>query len=105
MTTLICGSIAYDTIMVFEGKFKDHILPDQVHILNVSFMVPQLRREYGGCAANIAYNLAQPSTTPALDATKFPVSNPGVWNESHWTRGVETPLFSWVWCRQMVARV
>jgi len=59
MTTLICGSIAYDTIMVFEGKFKDHILPDQVHILNVSFMVPQLRREYGGCAANIAYNLAQ----------------------------------------------
>lgn len=59
MTALICGSIAFDTIMVFEDRFRNHILPDQVHILNVSFVVPQLRREYGGCAANIAYNLAQ----------------------------------------------
>jgi adenosine kinase len=57
MTTLICGSFAYDTIMVFPDHFKKHILPDQVHILNVSFMVPKMRREYGGCAGNIAYNL------------------------------------------------
>jgi adenosine kinase len=53
----ICGSMAYDTIMVFEGKFKEHILPDQVHILNVSFLVPAMRQEFGGCAGNIAYNL------------------------------------------------
>jgi adenosine kinase len=57
MTALICGSMAYDTIMVFQDKFKHHILPEQVHILNVSFLVPELRREYGGCAGNIAYNL------------------------------------------------
>jgi adenosine kinase len=54
---LICGSIAYDSIMVFNGRFKDHILPDKIHMLNVSFLVPQLRREFGGCAGNIAYNL------------------------------------------------
>jgi adenosine kinase len=54
---LICGSIAYDNIMVFDGRFREHILPDKLHILNVSFLVPQLRREYGGCAGNIAYNL------------------------------------------------
>jgi adenosine kinase len=58
MKTLICGSIAFDSIMVFQGRFKDHILPDQVHILNVSFLVPTLRREFGGVAGNIAYNLA-----------------------------------------------
>ena len=57
MTALICGSLAYDNIMVFDGHFKDHILPDKVHILNVSFLVPELRREFGGCAGNIAYNL------------------------------------------------
>jgi adenosine kinase len=57
MTALICGSFAYDTIMVFNDQFKNHILPDKVHILNVSFQVPQLRREFGGCAGNIAYNL------------------------------------------------
>ena len=57
MRTLICGSLAYDTIMVFEGRFKDQILPDQVHILNVAFLVPALRREFGGTAGNIAYNL------------------------------------------------
>jgi adenosine kinase len=56
--TLICGSIAYDSIMVFHGRFQDHILPDQVHILNVSFLVPTLRQEFGGVAGNIAYNLA-----------------------------------------------
>jgi len=57
MTALICGSFAFDTIMVFHDQFKNHILPDKVHILNVSFLVPQLRREFGGCAGNIAYNL------------------------------------------------
>jgi len=57
MSALICGSFAYDNIMVFPGQFKNHILPDQVHILNVSFMVPEMRREFGGCAGNIAYNL------------------------------------------------
>lgn len=57
MSALICGSIAYDNIMVFHGRFQDQILPDQIHVLNVSFLVPALRREYGGCAANIAYNL------------------------------------------------
>jgi adenosine kinase len=57
MTALICGSMAYDTIMVFPDRFKNHILPEQVHILNVAFLVPELRREYGGCAGNIAYNL------------------------------------------------
>ncbi|MFP4655166.1 MAG: carbohydrate kinase family protein [Methanohalobium sp.] len=54
---LICGSFAFDNIMVFNDRFKNHILPDKVHILNVSFLVPQLRREFGGCAGNIAYNL------------------------------------------------
>ncbi len=57
MSILVCGSIAYDSIMVFHGRFKDHILPEQVHILNVSFLVPEMRREFGGCAGNIAYNL------------------------------------------------
>ena len=58
MPALICGSMAFDTIMVFKDRFKAHILPDQIHILNVSFLVPELRREFGGCAGNIAYNLA-----------------------------------------------
>ncbi len=57
MSALICGSLAFDTIMVFHDRFKHHILPEQVHILNVSFLVPDLRREFGGCAGNIAYNL------------------------------------------------
>jgi adenosine kinase len=57
MTAVICGSLAYDTIMVFQDQFKNHIIPDQVHILNVSFLVPAMRREFGGCAGNIAYNL------------------------------------------------
>lgn len=57
MAALICGSLAYDTIMVFPDQFKNHILPDKVHILNVSFLVPRMRREFGGCAGNIAYNL------------------------------------------------
>lgn len=57
MSALICGSFAFDTIMVFHDHFKNHILPEQVHILNVAFLVPELRREFGGCAGNIAYNL------------------------------------------------
>jgi adenosine kinase len=57
MSALICGSMAYDNIMVFPGKFKEHILPDKIHILNVSFLVPTMRRSFGGCAGNIAYNL------------------------------------------------
>ena len=56
-SALICGSLAFDTIMVFPDQFKNHILPDKVHILNVSFLVPRMRREFGGCAGNIAYNL------------------------------------------------
>src|SRR6202020_1303053 len=54
---LICGSVAYDTILLFEDRFKAHILPDKLHILNVAFLVPEMRREFGGCAANIAYGL------------------------------------------------
>src|SRR5277367_4760037 len=54
---LICGSVAYDTILRFPDRFQSHILPDKIHILNVSFLVPGMRREYGGCAANIAYSL------------------------------------------------
>jgi adenosine kinase len=57
MSALICGSYAYDHIMVFHDRFKNHILPDKVHMLNVSFLVPDMRREFGGCAGNIAYNL------------------------------------------------
>ena len=58
MSALICGSMAFDTVMVFHGRFRDHILPDRIHLLNVSFLVPSLRRNFGGCAGNIAYNLA-----------------------------------------------
>jgi adenosine kinase len=56
-SALICGSVAYDTILLFPDRFKSHILPDKIHILNVSFLVPEMRREFGGCAANIAYGL------------------------------------------------
>ena len=69
MHTLICGSIAYDTIMVFHDRFKHHILPDQIHILNVSFLVPDMRREFGGCAGNIAYNLQLLGGSPLIMAT------------------------------------
>lgn len=57
MPALICGSLAYDNIMVFPGRFKDHILPDKIHMLSVSFLVPSLRRNFGGCAGNVAYSL------------------------------------------------
>lgn len=69
MKALICGSMAYDTIMVFHDKFKNHILPEKVHILNVSFLVPTLRREFGGCAGNIAYNLNLLGEQPLIMAT------------------------------------
>ncbi|MBX3700670.1 MAG: carbohydrate kinase family protein [Dokdonella sp.] len=69
MSALICGSLAYDTIMVFQDQFKKHILPDQVHILNVSFLVPAMRREFGGCAGNIAYNLKLLGEDPIPMAT------------------------------------
>ena len=69
MNTLICGSIAYDTIMVFQDRFRNHILPDQIHILNVAFLVPDMRREFGGCAGNIAYNLHMLGGDPLIMAT------------------------------------
>jgi adenosine kinase len=69
MNTLICGSMAYDTIMVFQDQFKKHILPDQIHILNVAFLVPHMRREFGGCAGNIAYNLHLLGGHPLIMAT------------------------------------
>lgn len=69
MNALICGSMAYDTIMVFHDKFKHHILPEKIHILNVSFLVPVMRREYGGCAGNIAYNLKLLGEEPLTMAT------------------------------------
>jgi adenosine kinase len=69
MPTLICGSIAYDTIMVFHDQFKNHILPDKLHILNVAFLVPDMRREFGGCAGNIAYNLKLLGGEPLIMAT------------------------------------
>ncbi|NHA15127.1 carbohydrate kinase family protein [Thioalkalivibrio sp. XN279] len=71
MSALICGSIAYDNIMVFQSRFQDQILPDQIHVLNVSFLVPALRREFGGCAANIAYNLG------LLGETGYPMATVG----------------------------
>ena len=69
MNTLICGSMAFDTIMVFMDQFKKHILPEQIHILNVAFLVPEMRREYGGCAGNIAYNLHLLGGKPLIMAT------------------------------------
>ncbi len=77
MSALICGSYAYDTIMVFPDKFKNHILPDKIHMLNVSFLVPEMRREFGGCAGNIAYNLnllggnALPMATVGTDFSDY----------------------------------
>ena len=69
MTILVCGSLAYDTIMVFPDQFRKHILPDQIHILNVAFMVPDMRREFGGTAGNIAYNLKLLGEEPQVMAT------------------------------------
>lgn len=72
MSAIICGSLAFDTIMGFEGRFSEQILPDQLHILNVSFLVPALRRDFGGCAGNIAYSLK------ALGGTPLPMATVGV---------------------------
>ncbi len=69
MHTLICGSMAYDTIMVFQDRFKNHILPEKIHILNISFLVPDMRREFGGCAGNIAYTLQLLGGKPLIMAT------------------------------------
>lgn len=69
MHTLICGSLAFDTIMVFPDHFKNHILPEKIHILNVGFLVPEMRREYGGTAGNIAYNLNLLGGKPLIMAT------------------------------------
>ncbi|MFN4263690.1 MAG: carbohydrate kinase family protein [Thioalkalivibrionaceae bacterium] len=69
MSALISGSLAFDTIMVFQDRFRNHILPDKVHLLNVSFLVPEMRREYGGCAGNIAYNLRLLGGDPLIVAT------------------------------------
>ena len=69
MSVLICGSLAFDTITTFPGRFAQQILPEQVHILNVSFLVPSLRKEFGGCAGNIAYSLKQLGGEPLVMAT------------------------------------
>ena len=69
MSALICGSLAFDTITAFHGRFREQILPDQIHILNVAFLVPTLRREFGGCAGNIAYSLQQLGGSPLIMAT------------------------------------
>ncbi|OAM51562.1 sugar kinase [Methylovorus sp. MM2] len=69
MQTLICGSLAFDTIMVFPDQFKNHILPDKIHMLNVAFLVPEMRREFGGTAGNIAYNLQLLDGKPLIMAT------------------------------------
>ena len=69
MHTLICGSLAYDTIMLFQDRFKHHILPEKIHILNVAFLVPEMRREFGGTAGNIAYNLQLLEDKPLIMAT------------------------------------
>ncbi|GAC1407242.1 MAG: carbohydrate kinase family protein [Burkholderiaceae bacterium] len=69
MTTLICGSLAFDTIMSFQGRFSEALLPGQLHKINVSFLVPEIRREFGGCAGNIAYNLKLLGGEPLIMAT------------------------------------
>lgn len=69
MSILVCGSMAFDNIMVFPGQFKDHILPDKIHMLNVAFLVPEMRREFGGTAGNIAYNIKLLEDNPIIMAT------------------------------------
>jgi len=88
MASIICGSLAFDTIMTFEGRFSDQILPDQIHNLNVSFLVPGLRRDFGGCAGNIAYALKQLGGVPLPMAT---VGNDGADYVKHMeTLGIST---------------
>ena len=80
MAVVICGSLAFDTIMHFEGRFKEQILPEQLHILNVSFLVPRLQREFGGCAGNIAYGLK------LLGGQPLPMATLGNDGESYFNR-------------------
>ena len=94
MPALICGSLAFDTITTFPGRFGQQILPEQLHILNVSFLVPELRREFGGCAGNIAYNLKQLGGEPVIMAT---IGNDGGdYLERIRSWGVDTSLVTWV---------
>src|SRR5215211_32073 len=69
MSIIVCGSLAFDSIAVFPGRFAEQILPDKLHILNVAFLVPELRREFGGCAGNIAYSLKLLGADPLIMAT------------------------------------
>jgi adenosine kinase len=94
MPALICGSLAFDTITTFPGRFGQQILPEQLHILNVSFLVPELRREFGGCAGNIAYNLRKLGGEPVVMAA---IGNDGGdYLERMRSWGVDTSLVSWV---------
>jgi len=94
MPALICGSLAFDTITTFPGRFGQQILPEQLHILNVSFLVPELRREFGGCAGNIAYNLRKLGGDPVVMAA---IGNDGGdYLERIRSWGVDTSLVSWV---------
>ncbi len=84
MAALICGSLAYDSIMVFDGRFREHILPDKIHMLSVSFLVPRMRREFGGCAGNIAYNLRlMGETGHAMGAVGHDFGPYREWMDSH----------------------
>ncbi|MGJ8618997.1 MAG: carbohydrate kinase family protein [Methylophilaceae bacterium] len=84
MQTLICGSLAFDTIMVFQDQFKNHILPDQIHKLSVAFFVPEMRKEFGGTAGNIAYNLQLLEGEPLIMATVGEdFANYQTWLEKH----------------------
>jgi adenosine kinase len=94
MPALICGSLAFDTITTFPGRFSQQILPEQLHILNVSFLVPELRREFGGCAGNIAYNLRQLGGEPVVMAA---IGNDGGdYLERIRSWGVDTSMVTWV---------
>ena len=94
MPALICGSLAFDTITTFPGRFGQQILPEQLHILNVSVLVPELRREFGGCAGNIAYNLRKLGGEPVVMAA---IGNDGGdYLERMRSWGVDTSLVSWV---------
>ena len=92
MSALICGSLAFDTITTFPGRFAQQILPEQIHILNVSFLVPTLKREFGGCAGNIAYTLHQLGGEPVVMAAL------GADGDTYWARmkewGISTEFVS-----------
>jgi adenosine kinase len=94
MAAIICGSLAFDTIMTFEGRFAEQILPDQLHILNVSFLVPALRRDFGGCAGNIAYALKLlggdplPMATVGTDGAEYVARLQGMGISTRWVREV-----------------